>query len=210
MFKSTSFRKILVAIIFVFVCFVVIKIYQSAIYSARVKINAVPLESHITINDSSANEGVNRVRPGSQKVTVSLSGFTTLSKTINVQKGSSGTVTLVLTSDSSQTSNWYFTHPADEKEAEELSSQANDALVKQDLKNDPLIKLLPFVGGGLEFRVDYGTLPGSSSNVPEIYITAPTIQQQQDGVAWIKSLGYNPAKYAIKFVTGPVQPLNSD
>jgi len=203
-------RYVLAIIVLGIFLWLVVMIYQNLIYTAKVSINAVPLESHITINGRAAKEGVNRVRPGRQKVSVSLNGFTNVNQTVTVKKGNSSTVDIVLVSNSSQTANWYLTHPADEKKAEGLSSQENDILAKQDLKNDPLIQYLPFVSGGLEFRVDYGTVPDSTSTLPAIYITAPSKQAQQDGVAWIQSLGYNPSHYTIEYVTGPVQPLTTN
>jgi PEGA domain-containing protein len=173
-------------------------------FSAKLTITAVPSVSHITINGKTGKQGVNRVRPGSQKIVVSASGFSTVTQDVSVSKGQNNPVGIVLSSDSSQTTNWYITHPADAQTAEGISSRNNDALGQQSLANAPLIKLLPFVSGGLEFRVDYGNLPGTNAGVPVIYITAPTQAGQQAGLSWIQSVGYNPSDYTIKYVTGPV------
>jgi len=188
----------------------VILLYHEQLLSAKITVNAVPIASNITINGRAAKNGVNRVRPGTQRVTVTFVGFTAITQTVSVKKGEGKTVDAVLVSNSSQTSNWYFTHPEDERKAEGLSSQTNDTLAAKARKETPLIQYLPFVAGGFEYRVDYGTLPGSKNSLPVIYITAPTAQAQQDAIKWIKSLGYNPNDYTIKFVTAPVSPLNSE
>lgn len=176
--------------------------------SATLKITAVPLKSKITVNGQAARQGSNHTRPGSKTVTVSMPGFKSVSQTVSVKKGETQEIGIVLVSNSNSTANWYLTHSADEKAAESISSKANDSLAKEAIQKTPLIQLLPFVAGGLEFRVDYGNLPGVNNNLPIIYITALTEKAQQDGINWIKSLGYNPADYKISTVTEQVKPLN--
>ena len=176
--------------------------------SAALTITAVPAVSHIRINGQGAKQGVNKVRPGSKEIEVTMPGFSPVVQTISVQKGDKKAVSIVLSSNSSQTANWYFTHPADEKTAEGLSSRANDAISKQLAQTSPLIKLLPFVAGGLAFRVDYGNQPGTNAGLPLIFITAQTPQTQQAGLDWIKSLGYDLSDYKIKLISAAVQPLN--
>jgi hypothetical protein len=177
--------------------------------SAMLTVNAVPAESQVLINGKRAQNGDNRVKPGAQKVTVKLDGFTSISQTVTVKKGQEKSLNIILSSNSTSTSDWYLTHPKDAKAAEAISDKETDQLSDQAQAENSIITLLPFVGGGLEFRVDYGNVPGEQASKPVIYITAPTPQGQQDGLAWIISIGYDPAKYTINYVTGQVQPLGS-
>lgn len=195
-------------VLFLLLMLLVAYVYRVQGESAKLLINVVPSVSRVTINGSSASSGTVKVRPGSQKVLVSLSGFTSQSQTVTVSAHTTKTLTFVLTANSAQTANWYLAHPADEQKAEQLSSNAADQLEKNNLQNSPLIQYLPYVAGGFEFRVDYGT-PANSGGSPAITITSPTLQGQQDGLSWIKSLGYSLSSYNITYVTAPVQPLNS-
>ena len=192
----------------VLILFIVLISHQQSL-SATINITAVPGSSEITINGNAAKQGINKVQPGAKKVIVSFNGFAAQTQSFSIGAGGSKTINVVLSSNSPATANWYLTHPKDEQTAEGISSRSNDALAQQSLKNAPLIKLLPFVSGGLEFRVDYGSQPGASANKPTIYITAPTPEGQQAGLAWIKSIGYDPSNYDIQYVTAAVQPLNS-
>ncbi len=176
--------------------------------SATLNITAVPLESKITVNGQKAKQGLNKTEPGKKTITVVMLGFKPVSQTVTISVKEQRDVNIVLTSNSTQTANWYLTHPKDETAAEGISSRANDELAMQSIQQTPLIQLLPFVSGGLEFRVDYGNLPNVNQGLPLIYITAPTRKAQQDGLDWIKSLGYDLKDYKIKTVTGEVQGLN--
>lgn len=207
--KDRSRQVVIIAIVaFLIACFLAIAyaLRQHSL-SATVVLTVVPSESSITINGKKARNGVNHVLPGLQKITVTFGGFTTISKTVTVSKGDNAAVDIVLTSNSNATANWYLTHLKDAKTVEGLSDHEVDALRKQSVQGSPLILLLPFVSGGLEFRVDYGNLPGNNAGTPVIYISAPTVSAQQKGIAWIQSVGYNPFSYNIQFVTTPVQPL---
>lgn len=202
-------RSVIIAILVgvVFVAAVLYLVHWQSL-SAKITVVAVPSKSTVTINGNHGRNGLNRVKPGQYTVFVSMEGFTSVTQKVSVKKGDNKTLDFVLTPNSAATANWYTTHKEDEQKAEGISSRNNDKITKESVKNAPLIQLLPFVGGGLEFRVDYGNPPGSQASQPVIYITAPTEQGQQDGVAWIRSIGYDPSDYNIKFVTGTVQPLD--
>lgn len=73
------------------------------------------------------------------------------------------------------------------------------------LVNDPVIKLLPFYGGGNEFLVSYTVQYLHQVPKPTIVITAPTQTGQNDGLAWLKLIGADPSKYQIQYITGLVQ-----
>ncbi len=89
----------------------------------------------------------------------------------------------------------------------QLSLDQRNAILKSQqqyqntLQMKSLIQLLPFTGGGLTFRVDYQI--SYSNNKPNVVILdeAPNQSGQQAGIQWIKSLGYNPKDYNIRYVT---------
>ncbi len=182
--------------------------WRESSLSAKLTIIAVPTKSKITVNNQAARQGANKIRPGAKNITVSMDGFASVTQQIDIKRGENKDVDVVLVSNSARTANWYFTHPEDESKAEGISSKHYDALAQQALQKTPLIKLLPFVAGGLEFRVDYGNKPGVNNGLPVIFITAPTQQSQQNGLNWIRSVGFDPTAYKIEYVTGLVDPLN--
>lgn len=201
-----NIRNVIIVVGALLVCLVIYFVHLHSL-SAKIVVTIAPTDSKVSINGKHGRSGTNRVKPGAYTVTVSKKGFSSVSQKVSVKKGDKKTVGIALSPNSAATSNWYLKHPDDARIAEGISSNNNDKLAQQSKQNAPLIQLLPFVGGGLEFRVDYGNLPGSQSGTPVIYITAPSPQAQQDGLNWINSLGYDLSNYNIKFVTGAVQPL---
>jgi len=169
-------------------------------YTAKINLLVAPAESKILINGQGRGSGLIRVKPGKYKITVTMSGFSTYTITVNALKGQTKLVGAVLVSNSPTTANWYYNHPSDEKIAEGISSKANMAASQQAVQTVPLIQLLPFTGPGFEYQINYGSEPGSSSAIPIIYITAQSQQAQQDALAWIRTVGYNPSKMTIQYI----------
>jgi hypothetical protein len=161
-----------------------------------------PTISKITLDGKSVKVGTFGVSPGTHKVVASYPGFTTQSKTFTNQSGATAYVGIALLPDSTATSDWYTTHPDDQKVLEEISGKSFDATSQQITQTAPLIKELPYIGPGLEFRVDYGNGTGANSSKIIIYITAPDQPSQQDALTWIKGQGFNPSKLDIQYITG--------
>ena len=105
-----------------------------------------------------------------------------------------------MVSNSPSTANWYYNHPSDEKIAEGISSNESTVASQEAVQAVPLIKLLPFTGPDFEYQINYGSKSGSSSPIPVIYITAQSQQAQQDALAWIRSMGYDPSKMTIEYI----------
>jgi hypothetical protein len=72
------------------------------------------------------------------------------------------------------------------------------------IDSNKLVQLLPFTGGGNEFQVSYSVTSIDQQPKLTIIITAPTQQGQEDGLTWIKEVGFNPVSYSINYVYGPV------
>lgn len=75
----------------------------------------------------------------------------------------------------------------------------------QNIQGDPLVQLLPFVGAGNSFYIDYTVESSNGTPYPVISITAPTADDQQSAIDWIKSQGIDPAKYKIVYKTQDVK-----
>lgn len=72
------------------------------------------------------------------------------------------------------------------------------------VQGDPLIRFLPFTGGGNEFKITY-SISGQGSNIQiTVTITAANQQGFNDAITWIKEIGANPNNYHIVYVTAKV------
>jgi hypothetical protein len=194
--------------VLVFILFA-LYIVRLQIYSAKVNIVVTPSESSVTINGKPTKAGTYRVKPGSYVVRASLSGFTSSSVTVKAIKNQTVGAGVALTSNSSSTSNWYFTHPKDEQISEGISSHSNDVLSQQALQKVPLISLLPFTGPNFDYQINYGNQNGANAGTPIIYISASTTSGYQEALTWIKAQGYDPSKLDIQQSTPIPTPAAS-
>ncbi len=169
--------------------------------TASLDVQVTPVSSIIKINGNTSSAGNIKVKPGTYKIIVTRNGFGSQSKTVKVAKNKTVYVGIYLLPDSSSTSSWYSTHPGDQRILEAITGNEFDSISSQLSAYTPLLKELPFIGPGLDFRIDYGNESGNKSNIPVIYITAPTAAAQQEGLTWIKSQGYDTSKLIIKYVT---------
>jgi len=75
----------------------------------------------------------------------------------------------------------------------------------QSIEANKLVQLLPFIGPGFEYRIDYTVDYSSGADIPIIEITGSTPQAQQDGLSWIKSQGYDTSGLKITYNTAEPQ-----
>lgn len=90
--------------------------------------------------------------------------------------------------------------PKDQQQAILSSQQEYNNVIK----NNGLLKFLPFVGGGLSFKVDYRITYEVNQPYITITITSPSTTGRQEALAWIRSLGYNPSKYNIQYTLAKI------
>jgi hypothetical protein len=175
--------------------------------SAKLHIQVTPSVATVTINGQKRKAGVIAVSPGTYKVTASMKGFASQTQTYKVDKGGEQYYGFALISNDPSTADWYSNHPADQTALAAITGQRYQQQGSQSIQQVPLIKNLPYIGVGFEFRVDYGEpLPGT--NVPGIYITAKNDQGYQDALTWIRDQGYDPNTLHIKYTQG--DPENSN
>lgn len=194
-----SKKFLLFIILLLFIASFVLLTIRRVQLSATLNIQVAPSIAKLTANGHGIGAGTNQVKPGIYSISATMNGFSNNLQTVTVKKGEVKTIGIVLTSNSPSTANWYATHPADQQVLEKISGKNFDSLSQGLTQNTSLIKLLPFIGPGFEFRIDYGN---TSSGQVIIYITAPNSGAQQDAVTWIKNQGYDPTKLDIQYVTG--------
>lgn len=184
---------------------------KNAKRSATIDVEVVPTESQIQINNKRAKVGKQKIEPGNLTITVSKTGFITETRQVTAKAKVESFIGISLVPNTAATNDWYVVHPEDAQKAEGISSQNFD-VASSALANNPLVKRLPFIGAGFEFRIDYGA-PRDPNNPgqPIIYIQAATVSGRQDGLQWIKSFGYDPATMDIVFkdVVNPFSGIKS-
>ena len=101
----------------------------------------------------------------------------------------------------------YFYFTPKNIEGNSLPADQTQALINkekqydQQVEGNSLLQLLPFNGPNFEYRVNYTINYSSNTDTVVIEITGPTLQSQQDALAWIKSQGYNTAKLDINYIS---------
>ena len=172
--------------------------------SGKLTLEVAPSGSDVILNDSGVTEGTIRVRPGEQKITVTRKGFATYNQTITIKPNETQYTGVSLVSNDPSTSNWYVTHPKDQKKAEGISSKNFDQSSKQTVNANPIVKDLPFIDDRNGFRVDYGASqlhPHDSHALAIIITTDGTEESKQAALGWLRFSGYDPSKLELIYKT---------
>ncbi len=196
---------IVAALALVLIVISVTRVAHDQVYSAQLNLKIAPTGAKIVVNGASTGPGIVGVKPGTVAITVSRSGFASQTKTLKVAKGQKLTIAMALTSNSPSTKDWYSNNSNDEATLEQVTGQQYNQQSTQSVQQVPLIQQLPYIDPGLTYRIDYGE-PLAGTNVPGIYITAPTTQGQQAALQWIKDQGYDPSTLHIQYNTASVNP----
>lgn len=201
-------KKYVALLIFtLIVAVVILATVRSLTYSSTLTIEVAPSSSIIKVDNRVVKEGVTEVKPGLHTVVIDKSGFTKATRSVDLKPRESSYVGVVLSPNTAPTANWYNEHPEDQKKAESISSYNFDDTVREGVKAAPFIKKLPFIGPGLQFRIDYGFPNGS--NEPAIYIQASSEEGRQNALKWIKAQGFDPSKMKIVY-KDPDEPRPED
>lgn len=168
---------------------------------ADVSLVASPSVAQFVVDGSKKVHPGNFYLPvGSHKVQASMEGFASKTVSFDVRTTGITKVTVVLIPNSSVGTDWLTKHPEESSIREGIGDQTYDKQNEQATTQTPLIKELPYIGAGFEFRVDYGSAQAGSTK-PTIIITGATPAAQQDAVTWITGQGYDTSTLNIQYVT---------
>lgn len=182
-------------ILALFFVLLILNIMGGRTKTAQLEIEVAPSDAVIVLNDKRVRVGKRRVEPGTYTVTVSRDGFDIQTKNIKLQKGSDEYVGFALVSNNPSTANWYNEHPRDQKIAERVSSIDFDEHATEN--TDPIVGDLPFLGPGLEYRIDYG----STDDQQKVHLTVSFVspEAKADAVAWFANNNYDINKYVVTY-----------
>lgn len=199
-----SKRVMLILILLFLVCVSVIWGTHGVINyanSSKLATEIQPFDATVKIDDRAirANKTI-RVRTGSHTITIQRVGFKNQSQNFTLSKGKSEIITVYLKPANSIGYKWLKDHPSEALKYEGHAGSLYNADTKKAISLQPFIKELPFIAGGFEFRVDYGS-PAPGSDKPIIYIQADTQEARDDALLWIKNKGYDPTTMLIVYTT---------
>ena len=173
--------------------------HTNAKRSAILNIDVTPLSAIVKLNGKQVEPGNHSVEPGSYKVTVSLDGFVSQTETITASAKKTTYVGVALQPNSSSTFDWYANHTEDGQALERITGKQSSDMADKALELAPIIKELPFVAPGEEFRIDYGAV--DKNGRPKIVITAATQVGYDDALQWMTARGYDTSVLTIEHVT---------
>lgn len=150
--------------------------------------------------------GEHHLSVGQHSATAHFDGFADQSITFNVPSSGESTEYLVLIPNSQRGYDWLSAHPDESKNREDYGSQLFSKDQQRRLEKNPIIKDLPYVGPGSEYRVDYGQGSGASSDSITVYITYYVPAGKQKALDWMTRMGYSPTAYTIVYQDKTSQP----
>lgn len=167
--------------------------------SAELHLEVAPASSTLIINGKSSRGGILKVRPGTYKVTASKAGFESATETVDISTGANKYVGLVLKPNTTETTDWYSSHPEDANKSQGISSSVavNDSEEAETLV--PFIQELPFIAAGEEYRIDYGYLKPEEKGAPVVFISTDSPEGRQSALQWIHYGGYDVSEFKVVF-----------
>jgi hypothetical protein len=172
-------------------------------------IQVSPTTAQVTVNGKSSSSGTIRVPAGKTTITVEKDGFEpkTVTTTAKLEEDNYIGVALLPKTDAAKKE----VESIEERHLREgISSNNEDVRTEKSVEQNPIITELPYLGEGLDYRIDYG-LPAdparAKAGVLAIEIDASTPEARQAALDWIRSIGENPSNYEVVFTTykGPIK-----
>jgi len=179
------------------------------------EIEVAPASSKILLDGHVVKAGRLTVSTGKHSLVVSKKGFSTQSQGVVSETGQTVYAGIVLQPSSTQTADWYSSHPADQKIVEGIGSHQSDYQSGVALRMIPFLKLLPTEygdGHGGLISISQGVPASKLSTLPAVYVIAQTPGERQGVVTYIKSRGYDVASMDLVFsnMQSPLQPVGGD
>ena len=172
-------------------------IYRS-IYSANINLYFAPKSANVKLGSGGGNFGDNYVKPGTYKVVISKSGFTTYTQEVTVKSGETKSIEAALDPTSLQTKDWYKNNTEDYTIAQTIGDRKADNQRAQFVRDFPIAKDLPIVGLFGSYRVDYGTSPTTKGKYA-VFISYQSESTKAQAVRSIQSKGYDISKFEVVY-----------
>lgn len=209
--QATRRRNILISIIIAFFIIGMVAIIYVAWYknthTATLNLLYTPASAAATANGVVVSAGNTQLVPGTYTVVIKKSGFNTYTDKIILAKNSSQTVTAALVSNSPSTSNWYTTHPSDQRIKERIGAISSEYASNEIHNYFQIATVLPL--NGRDYSVNYGTSPDHSGQYALYISYTGGPKGQQDAVNTINNMGYNAYNYEIVWTDNDTTPATT-
>lgn len=167
----------------------------------QLKIELAPSEARVFIDGISANAGEKTIDIGTHKIRITMPGFTSYERTVNITQSVEVYVGIILNSSSTDTKDWFTNHPDDQKITESINDQLSDSQAQEVARKYPIFNRLPGIfgngSGGLTRIESEAAL--NNSGKPSIGIYASNPQQRHEALDWINNRDYTISDLDVVF-----------
>lgn len=177
--------------------------YSNQKGSPQLEILVAPEDSLIKLDGKETKTGIQSLTQGAHQISAYRSGFISQNKTIKLAEKQHMFVGIILQPNSPRTANWYKTHPGDSNISQTINNRSFDQTATQAEQLNSLLKKLPHIGSGLNYRIDYGVPTKQLTNGSTgIYIRYRTESDKQAALQWIREQGSNPNSLDVVYIKG--------
>lgn len=170
--------------------------YNDRMGKIAVTVSSTPSDAHITFNGTSEGNGTVYLKEGSYDVKATKEGFADASFKQYIDS-SHTIVTIPLTAQSDSAKQWAKDHQNLYTELEGKAGQAANQQGETFRDKNPIVNLLPY--SNFLFTIGYSNDPSDPSGNSIIIQIDAREGYRQGAINQIKSWGYDPTEYKIKF-----------
>lgn len=183
------------AVLLVFIILISLWTFVDRAGKTAVVVSVVPRDSEVLIGSDKKGNGTHYLKPGTYTVEVKKNGFQTQKRTIIVSDNKDQNVVAVsLGPNSPEAKKWAEDNSDEYKKNEEFGAIEADVNGKYFSSLHPITKQLPFVDP--YFTISYIANPDMTIT---LRIDTPSPRYRYYAIAKLRSLGYDPADFAIQF-----------
>lgn len=186
---------ILICLIFIGTAFIFLATRNNG--KTRIKIEAIPSDSTIYINNNRITKSEVYLKPGKYTFKATKTGFVDDSVTLTITQQNE-TVSLLPSPNSEAAYNWIKDNPDIQIDREAIGGEMSQRKGEEVARQDPIIKALPYDDLVGPFSIDYGASKKRPNGI-FLDISNSSPQGRENAMKWIKSQGYDVTDLEIVF-----------
>lgn len=163
----------------------------------RIKIEVIPSDAKVYINNKEARSDVVHLKPGSYSFKATRKGFLDDYVTLSIGKQPE-TISLLPTPNSQYAYDWISDNPDIQLDREAIGGKMSQRVGQEVTKQNPIITLLPYSDLMGPFSIDYGASKLRRNGIL-LDINNSSPQGRLNAMKWIRSQGYDVTDLEIVF-----------
>ncbi len=206
--KRISPKQTLVLVVLLFILYIVynLTLIGSRVGEVRTSIDVVPENATISVDGKQVSNKTVYLKPGEYTFSASADGWSTDTQKVSVNTDQSRVV-LLPEPQSEEIKKWLRDNPDVQHKREELGGQKFNTLGGEEVKNNPLIAVLPHTNVSPPFSIDFGPSKLRKGKV-FLIISDASPNGRSAALDWIRQNDEDPTDYEIVF-SGFINPLES-